>query len=220
MRKKILMFIIIFIIVIILLILGINIFVVFSTKNNIITEESAKDLKDIDCILILGAGVWGDKPSPMLEDRLVQGVSLYNNGVAPKIIVSGDHGTEEYDEVNIMKQFAIDKGVPSEDIFMDHAGFSSYDSIYRAKEIFGAKKILIVTQKYHLYRALYIADKLEIEAYGVGSDPRKYSGQALREIREIFARDKDFVKCIFKPESTYLGDTIPVSGNGDITNDK
>ena len=119
-----------------------------------------------------------------------------------------------------MKQFAIDKGVPSEDIFMDHAGFSSYDSIYRAKEIFGAKKILIVTQKYHLYRALYIADKLEIEAYGVGSDPRKYSGQALREIREIFARDKDFVKCIFKPESTYLGDTIPVSGNGDITNDK
>ena len=208
------------VIVIILLILGINIFVVFSTKNNLITEESAKDLKDIDCILILGAGVWGDKPSPMLEDRLVQGVSLYNNGVAPKIIVSGDHGTEEYDEVNIMKQFAIDKGVPSEDIFMDHAGFSSYDSIYRAKEIFGAKKILIVTQKYHLYRALYIADKLEIEAYGVGSDPRKYSGQALREIREIFARDKDFVKCIFKPESTYLGDTIPVSGNGDITNDK
>ena len=220
MRKKILMFIIIFIIVIILLIVGINIFVVFSTKNNIITEESAKDLKGMDCILILGAGVWGDKPSPMLEDRLVQGVSLYNNGVAPKIIVSGDHGTEEYDEVNIMKQFAIDKGVPSEDIFMDHAGFSSYDSIYRAKEIFGAKKILIVTQKYHLYRALYIADKLEIEAYGVGSDPRKYSGQALREIREIFARDKDFVKCIFKPESTYLGDTIPVSGNGDITNDK
>ena len=220
MRKKILMFIIIFIIVIILLILAINIFVVFSTKNNIITEESAKDLKGMDCILILGAGVWGDKPSPMLEDRLVQGVSLYNNGVAPKIIVSGDHGTEEYDEVNIMKQFAIDKGVPSEDIFMDHAGFSSYDSIYRAKEIFGAKKILIVTQKYHLYRALYIADKLEIEAYGVGSDPRKYSGQALREIREIFARDKDFVKCIFKPESTYLGDTIPVSGNGDITNDK
>lgn len=214
------MFIIIFIIVIILLILGINFFVVFSTKNNIINEESAKDLKGMDCILILGAGVWGDKPSPMLEDRLVQGISLYNNGVAPKIIVSGDHGTEEYDEVNIMKQFAIDKGVPSEDIFMDHAGFSSYDSIYRAKEIFGAKKILIVTQKYHLYRALYIADKLEIEAYGVGSDPRKYSGQALREIREIFARDKDFVKCIFKPESTYLGDTIPVSGNGDITNDK
>lgn len=220
MRKKVLMFIIIFIIVIILLILGINFFVVFSTKNNIITEESAKDLKGMDCILILGAGVWGDKPSPMLEDRLVQGISLYNNGVAPKIIMSGDHGTEEYDEVNIMKQFAIDKGVPSEDIFMDHAGFSSYDSIYRAKEIFGAKKILIVTQKYHLYRALYIADKLEIEAYGVGSDPRKYSGQALREIREIFARDKDFVKCIFKPESTYLGDTIPVSGNGDITNDK
>ncbi len=220
MRKKILMYIIIFIVVIILLILGINLFVVLSTRRNIISEESAKNLENIDGILVLGAGVWGNSPSPMLEDRLLQGISLYNTKVSPKIIMSGDHGTEEYDEVNIMKQFAIDKGVPSEDIFMDHAGFSSYDSIYRAKEIFGAKKIVIVTQKYHLYRALYIAEKLGIEAYGVGADPRKYSGQVLREIREILARNKDFVKCIFKPKSTYLGDTIPVSGNGDITNDK
>lgn len=220
MRKKILMYIIIFIIVIILLILGINFFVVLSTRRNIISEESTKNLENIDGILVLGAGVWGNSPSPMLEDRLLQGISLYNIKVSPKIIMSGDHGTKEYDEVNIMKQFAIDKGVPSEDIFMDHAGFSSYDSIYRAKEIFGTKKIIIVTQKYHLYRALYIAEKLGIEAYGVGADPRKYSGQVLREIREILARNKDFVKCIFKPKSTYLGDTIPVSGNGDITNDK
>ena len=119
-----------------------------------------------------------------------------------------------------MKKYAIDKGVPSEDIFMDHAGFSSYESIYRAKEIFGAKRIVIVTQKYHLYRALHIANSLGVEAYGVGADPRQYVGAMYREIREILARNKDFVKCLFKPEPTYLGESIPVSGSGDVTNDK
>ena len=133
--------------------------------------------------------------------------------------MSGDHGREEYDEVNIMKKYAIENGVPSENIFMDHAGFSTYESIYRAKDIFKAKKVVIVTQKYHLYRALYIANQLGLEAYGVGADPRQYVGATYRELREIIARNKDFIKCILKPEPTYLGDTIPVSGNGDITND-
>ena len=156
----------------------------------------------------------------MLEDRILKAIELYENGVAPKIIMSGDHGREEYDEVNIMKNYAIEKGIPSEDIFMDHAGFSTYDSIYRAKHIFEVKNIVIVTQEYHLFRALHIANKLGINALGVNSDPRKYSGQTYREIREILARNKDFVKATFKPKSTYLGDTIPVNGNGDITNDK
>ena len=155
-----------------------------------------------------------------LQDRLEEGIKLYNEGVATKIIMSGDHGREEYDEVNIMKEYAIAKGIPSEDIFMDHAGFSTYESIYRVKEIFDADNIVIVTQEYHLYRALYIADKLDINAYGVNSDPRKYSGQTFRELREILARNKDFINCIIKPEPTYLGESIPVSGDGDITNDK
>lgn len=99
-------------------------------------------------------------------------------------------------------------------------GFSTYESLYRAKDIFKVDKIIIVTQKYHLYRALYIANELGIEAYGVNSDPRKYVGATIREIREILARDKDFAKCIFKPEPTYLGDEIPINGDGDITNDK
>ena len=155
----------------------------------------------------------------MLEDRLLEGIKLYQNSVSDKIIMSGDHGRREYDEVNIMKNYAIEKGIPSENIFMDHAGFSTYESIYRAKDIFEAKKVVIVTQEYHLYRALYIANQLGLEAYGVGADPRQYVGAAYRELREILARDKDFIKCIFKPEPTYLGDTIPVSGNVDITND-
>ena len=155
----------------------------------------------------------------MLEDRLLEGIKLYQNSVSDKIIMSGDHGRREYDEVNIMKNYAIEKGILSENIFMDHAGFSTYESIYRAKDIFEAKKVVIVTQEYHLYRALYIANQLGLEAYGVGADPRQYVGATYRELREILARDKDFIKCIFKPEPTYLGDTIPVSGNGDITND-
>lgn len=215
--NKVIKYIIILVIVIIAVILLINFYVKIITKKQIVQEEITEN---VDCILVLGAGIWGDKPSPMLEDRLLQAISLYNNNVSSKIIMSGDHGKQDYDEVNIMKQFAIEKGIPSENIFMDHAGFSSYESIYRAKEIFGAKKIIIVTQKYHLYRALYIANKLGIEARGVGADPRQYAGATYREFREILARNKDFVKCIFKPEPTYLGETIPVSGNGDITNDK
>ena len=203
-----------------IMMLSINFYVVNKTKSKIVTEKQAKELENVDCILVLGAGIWGDKPSPMLEDRLLQGIALYNNQTSSKIIMSGDHGKEEYDEVNVMKDFALEKGVKSEDIFMDHAGFSTYDSVYRAKEIFKAQKIIIVTQKYHLHRALYVAEKLGIEAYGVASDPREYRGQVVRELREVLARDKDFFKCIIKPEPTYLGDTIPVSGNGDATNDK
>lgn len=218
--KKIVFVLSVILLVLVLVILGINGYIKSSTKNQIISVEESSKLEDIDCIIILGAGIWGDKPSPMLEDRLLQGIELYNNNVSTKIIMSGDHGREEYDEVNIMKEFAIEKGVPSENIFMDHAGFSTYESIYRAKEIFEADKIVIVTQKYHLYRSLHIANSLGIEAYGVGADPRQYVGAMYREIREILARNKDFVKCLFKPEPTYLGETIPVSGNGNATNDK
>ncbi len=202
------------------LIIGINFFVIYTTKNNIVSREEASKLENIDCILVLGAGIWGDSPSPMLEDRLLESIELYQNGTSTKIIMSGDHGKKDYDEVNIMKNFAIEKGIPSENIFMDHAGFSTYDSMYRARDIFQAKKMVIVTQKYHLYRALYIAKCLGVEAYGVASNPRKYAGQVMRDIREVIARDKDWVQCIYKPQPTYLGDTIPVSGNGDTTNDK
>ena len=103
---------------------------------------------------------------------------------------------------------------------MDHAGFSTYESMYRAKEVFEADKIVIVSQKYHLYRAIYIARSLGLEAYGVPSDVREYRGQKYRDFREAIARVKDFFNVIIKPEPTYLGEAIPVSGNGDLTNDK
>ena len=189
-------------------------------KSRMITADEATTLKDVDCIVVLGCFVRDNGiPSDMLADRLQRGIELYKQGSAPKMIMSGDHGRKSYDEVNTMKQVAIDAGVPSSDVFMDHAGFSTYESIYRAKEIFEADKIVIVTQEYHLYRALYIAEKLGIEAYGVNADLHTYLGQTSRDIREVLARCKDFLTTIFKPEPTYLGETIPVSGDGNITND-
>ncbi len=201
-------------------VLVINAYVRGTTKDRIISVEAAAEIQDVDCILVLGCGVKKDgTPSDMLCDRLTMALELYKANAAPKLLMSGDHGSEDYNEVGVMKQFAIDAGVPSEDIFMDHAGFSTYESIYRAKEIFQAKKIIIVTQEYHLFRSLYIAEKLGIEAYGVASEYHTYSSQLMCEVREIFARFKDFGKTIFKPLPTYLGESLPVSGNGDITND-
>jgi SanA protein len=200
-------------------ILIINACVKSTVKDKIITVDEAASC-DADCILILGAGVWdGGRPSYMLEDRLLQGIELYENGASDRLLMSGDHSRKEYDEVNVMKRFAIDKGINSEHIFMDHAGFSTYESLYRARDVFQADRIIIVTQRYHLYRALYIAENLGLEAYGVASDPRQYFGQEIRDLRETLARVKDFFTVIFKPEPTYLGEAIPLSGNGDLTND-
>ena len=199
---------------------GVNTYVQASVQDRILTEEQAAELEEIDCVLVLGCGLEADgSPSPMLHDRLQQGVALYQKEAAPKLLVSGDHGREEYDEVNAMKRFAEEQGVPSEDVFMDHAGFSTYESVYRARDIVQVRRMVIVTQEYHLSRALYIAKRLGIEAWGVPADPRTYSGQTARDLREILARDKDFLTCILKPKPTYLGKAIPVNGNGNLTND-
>ena len=199
---------------------GVNLYMKQSVKKRILTVEAAAELNDVDCILVLGASVYGDSPSPMLADRVQRGVDVYKaGGGTTKLLMSGDHGGEYYDEVNVMKKYAKDEGVPSEDIFMDHAGFSTYDSMYRARSVFGAKKVIIVTQRYHLYRAVYIAKKLGMDAYGVAEDI-SYGGQTKRDIREFFARGKDFVVGYLKPKSTIGGGHIDLAGNGDVTNDK
>lgn len=205
-------------------IFGVDAYVVLSTEDRIIDVSEASALEDVDCIIVLGCKVQSDgTPSHMLEDRVLTGVNIYGKmcekGNGTKLLMSGDHGTAEYNEVFAMKQFAIGLGIDSGEIFMDHAGFSTYESIYRAKEIFGAKKIVIVTQKYHLHRALHIAEALGVEAYGVTADLRTYRGQSMRDLREILARNKDFLMSVFKPKPTYSGDHISLDGSGDVTND-
>ena len=203
------------------IVLGLNFYIIKSVKRNVISVDDTASLEDVDCIIVLGCGVYADGTlSPMLNDRLSLAADVYGKGASEKLLMSGDHGTEYYNEVSAMKNYMTSKGIASSsDIFMDHAGFSTYESIYRAKEIFGAKKIVIVTNTYHLYRALYIAKCFGLDAYGVGVDDT-YTGREYREVREILARDKDFAKCIVKPEPTFLGETIDLKGDGNVTEDK
>ena len=197
-----------------------NLLIIRSGGKRIAPDNELKALK-ADCILILGAGVWdGGVPSHILSDRLDEGARLYKEGVSEKILVSGDHGKTDYDEVNVMKQYLMDAGVPDEDIFMDHAGFSTYESMYRAKEVFGVETAVIVTQKYHIYRSLYICERLGINALGSPADPRRYQGELVRNIREWISRDKDLFWCLFRVKPTYLGEKIDIHGNGNVTNDR
>ena len=217
--KKLIKFMLLLIVIFIVGAFSINFYMIKTSKINIVNNISNIP-NDIDCILILGASIKEDKPSKMLEDRLLKGIELYKKNISNKIIVSGDHREDDYDEVNVMKNYLIEKGIPSEKIFMDHYGISSYDSIYRAKKNYKANKIVIVTQKYHLYRSIYIAKKFDIEVYGVLAKGITYPGQDRRDIREFFARIKDFFKVIFKPEPDFLGEVYSIKGNGDKTNNK
>ena len=188
------------------------------TKDFIIPESELKDLEDIDCILVLGCGVWDDgTPTDMLADRIKVGIRTYETGVSDRLLMSGDHSRKDYDEVNTMKAIAVESGIPADNVFCDHAGFSTYESMYRASDIFGADKIVIVTQSYHLPRAIYNAQKLGIEAYGISADERTYMGQIYRDARELLARAKDFVWCIIQPEPTFRGEKIPITASGSLT---
>jgi vancomycin permeability regulator SanA len=193
----------------------------FSNRYFLSVEETTE--MDFDCVLVLGAGVWGDSPSHMLEERLNKGIEVYKIGCTDRILMSGDHGRKDYDEVNVMKNFAIECGATSDEVFMDHAGFSTYESMYRARDIFQVKKVVIVTQRYHLYRAVYNARRLGLDAYGVCADGQYNYDIFVRSYnnsREALARCKDFVWCIFKPEPTYLGEVIPIHLSGELTDDK
>jgi len=200
---------------------GINLYMTRSTASRVLSFEQAAQKGGYDCILVLGARVWPDgRPSHMLEDRCRGGAELWQAKAAPVIIMSGDHGQWDYDEVTAMKQEAVNRGVPSSDVFMDHAGFSTYDSLYRARDVFGVKKVLIVTQEYHIYRAVYIAQRLGLDADGVASDYRVYATQFKNDLREYAARVKAFFTCILKPKPKYLGAPIPLYLDGNVTNDK
>ncbi|MDU5110026.1 MAG: ElyC/SanA/YdcF family protein [Clostridium sp.] len=178
--------------------------------------------KGNDAIIVLGAGVRSDgTPSDILSDRLETSIEVYNEGAASALILSGDHGREEYNEVGAMKDYVLSNNIDESTVFMDHAGFSTYDTMYRAKEIFKVKSAVIVTNEYHLPRALYIARKLGIEAYGVKSDKRGYQLMDSYKKREVLAKLKDFAYVnIIKPEPKFLGESIPVStSDGRLTED-
>ena len=186
---------------------------VVKTVGGYLVAEDYEELSelDADCILVLGAGAWDDKPCPMLEDRLKTAIDIYKNGLAPAIILSGDGNVTPYSEPHVMYTFSLEQGVEENAIYTDYHGYSTYESIQRAKEVFGVKKIIIVTQSYHLPRALYIAQSMGLEAMGFPSDLRSYRGQYYFNAREGIARVKEFITCnITHPEALHLEESFPV----------
>jgi len=213
--KKIIVIIVCCFFVIFFMTLFINIYMKTSTKNQIVNIDNLNN--NYDAIVILGCKVNGNMPSLMLTKRLEKGLEVYNK-LHIKVLLTGDHGKADYDEVNVMRDYLINSNIDSKDIFLDHAGFNTYDSIYRAKYIFGAKKVVIVTQKYHMYRALYLANQLDIKAVGIVADDIPQKGIMLKNrIREVLSRDKNFFKGIIKPKSKYLGEKINLNQDGNVT---
>ena len=195
-----------------------NLYVTTSTNDSVVTVNSVPSDAKADCILILGASVRANrKPSPMLLKRLERGLELYRKKAASKILVSGDNATVAYNEVKVMREWLQAKGVPPQDIFEDHAGFSTYESMYRARDVFKVKRMIVVTQRYHLARAIYTGDALGLKVWGVAANGNNYSGQLKRDMREWVARVKDLGKSIYKPEPRFLGPALPISGDGRAT---
>ncbi len=175
--------------------LAVSTYVRMSTKDKIISLEMAKDF-ECDCILVLGAKVYENSPSLMLADRIDRGADLYFQKENAKILMSGDNSSREYNEVEVMKNYAVSLGVAEEDILLDHKGYSTSESVLNLEE-FGARRVIIVTQSYHLPRALYLAEKLGIDAVGVEAENVLYKGHEKRLVREVLARTKDFLSSLF-----------------------
>ena len=208
-------------------VLTVSLSMVSTTSRRITTTEAlAPDLQvavgagKYDCILVLGAGVRADgSPSEMLLDRVTVACSLYEaaKDADVPLLMSGDH-TGDYNEVGVMKTLAVDMGVPSEQVFLDHEGYSTYESLYRARYVFGARKIVIVTQEYHLHRALHIARELGMEAVGVSADLRPYKLQIRYEAREHLARFKDLFSAAKGDYDGRLDPPVDLAGDGNLTN--
>ncbi|MGN0468921.1 MAG: vancomycin high temperature exclusion protein [Acutalibacteraceae bacterium] len=180
--------------------LTVNFYMIFHEKSKMITEEEAVQMKDVDAVLVLGCGIREDNtPSVMLNERLKCGTEIVKkSGGKLPLLLSGDNSGKEYNEVAVMKNVSVQMEVPEEKILTDDFGFSTYESIYNAVNTFLCKKIVIVTQSYHMPRALYIAEKLGLEAYGVNAYLPHYPRQIIWSLREVLARNKDFIKCNIK----------------------
>ena len=205
------------------MVLTVSLAMIHTTRDRVITLEGLAETADwgeYDCILVMGAGLQSNgAPSPMLGDRVTVACDVYRRVVDADVplLMSGDH-TGSYNEVRAMKRLAVELGIPSEQVFLDHEGYSTYESIYRAKYVYGAKKIVIVTQEYHLYRALHIARELGMEAVGVPADLRPYRNQSRYELRELLARYKDLFASAKGEASSPMDPPVSLTGDGNLTN--
>lgn len=207
-------------IVVVLLIFAVlvsNLVITRSASGHIV--QTPEEAPPAQAAIVLGARVYADgTPSPMLIDRLETGVKLYKLGKVQKLLLSGDHGRTDYDEVNVMLRYVVARGVPDQDVFTDHAGFDTYDTMYRARDVFQVKTALIVTQKFHLSRAVYTARRLGLECSGVVADIQSYPSEWRFALREWPARVKAFMQLnVTHSKPRFLGPVIPIEGDGRAT---
>ena len=200
-------------------ILAADIIVILSVNGRVSSLESFETDRQYDCIIVLGCAVYKDKsPSPFLKDRLATAVCLYNEGVADKILLSGDRNeAEEYDEVGAMYEYCINCGVDPEDIFLDVYGYSTYETMYRAYNYYGVRSAVIVTQGYHIYRSTFIAGGLGIDAAGVKAINSGYVVAPHNYLRESVAIVKDIIQTLCKTTTEPYGNVYDIGGDGSVT---
>lgn len=194
-----------------ILVICLNWYINITTKKNIFSNN--RDIPNCYTGLVLGARVYKNgNLSGILKDRVDTALELYEIGKIKRFLLSGDHGRTNYDEVNQMKKYLLNKGVPKSDIFLDHAGFDTYDSAYRAKTIFLVDDVIIISQEFHIKRAVYIARKLGLNAYGIKADKHKYGIAKRMYLREKIANVKAFLELLIGKKPKYLGAVIPIKG--------
>lgn len=185
---------------------------------SLIAPDCDKNVNKYPIAIVLGARVIGEKQvSDIYADRLQEAVNIYKNNKVSKILVSGDHEQVSYDEVNAGKDYLLNAGVASSDIYLDHAGLDTFSTMYRAKYIFGIKRALIITQNFHLPRALYLANELDLEVLGCSSDLRTYQDIKKFKQREIFARIKAWINITFLATPKYMGASYDINDRGEQT---
>ncbi|MBP3710369.1 MAG: YdcF family protein [Treponema sp.] len=205
-----------------LFVAGINCYMIASTRNYIYANSALVPKRY--AAIVLGAKAYANNAvSFVFRDRIAGGMSLLESGTVQKLLISGDHGQKSYDEVNaalsyINTMYHVDDSC----IFLDHAGFSTYDTMYRARDVFCVREAAVVTQRFHLYRALYIARKLGIDAVGYSAPEQNRFRREIKiqwELREILARVKAFFAVSFCAKPKYLGEQLPITGDGRMTRD-
>ncbi len=189
------------------------------SKTNSSIYDAINKVPKTEVAIIFGAGINGDQPSKYLKDRLDAGILLYKFKKINKILLSGDNGNDQHDELTVMKKYCFVHGVDTTKIYIDYAGFDSYSTMYRAKNIFKIDRAILVSQKYHLNRAVFLGNKLGVKSIGFSANVGEYKGYKYVCFREYFSTFKSVIDVIRNRKPKFLGNEINISGTCNYTKD-
>ena len=198
-----------------IIILGINFYVKYN--SNKLCFKNINNLPETEVAIVFGAGINGDVPSKYLKDRLDAGILLYKNKKVQKLLLSGDNGSDEHDEIVVMKKYCYKNGVDTTKIYVDYAGFDTYSTMIRAKKVFYVKKAILISQNYHLDRAVYLGNALGVESLGFIADNGEYNMQKLNKFRELLATVKSVIDVNRNRKPIFLGPKVDINGISNYT---